>query len=71
MSAFALDLATIRRAPKVLLHEHLDGGLRPATLIEMADEIGYAALPTRDPAELATWFKPAPGEGGLSLERYL
>ena len=71
MAAFVLDLATIRRAPKVLLHEHLDGGLRPATLIEMAEEIGYAALPTRDPAELATWFKPAPGEGGLSLERYL
>ena len=71
MAAFVLDLATIRRAPKVLLHEHLDGGLRPATLIEMAEEIGYTALPTRDPAELATWFKPAPGEGGLSLERYL
>jgi len=66
-----LDLATIRRAPKVLLHEHLDGGLRPATLIELADEIGYTALPTRDPGELATWFKPAPGEGGRSLVRYL
>jgi adenosine deaminase len=71
MAAVALDLATIRRAPKVLLHEHLDGGLRPATLIELADQIDYEALPTRNPDELATWFKPAPGEGGRSLERYL
>ncbi len=71
MSPFALDLATIRRAPKVLLHEHLDGGLRPSTLIELSDEIGYTALPTRDPEELAAWFKPAPGEGGRSLVRYL
>jgi len=71
MSPFALDLATIRRAPKVLLHEHLDGGLRPSTLIELADEIGYTALPTRDPEELAAWFKPVPGEGGRSLVRYL
>jgi adenosine deaminase len=71
MAAAALDLATIRRAPKVLLHEHLDGGLRPATLIELADQIGYQALPTRNPDELGSWFKPAPGEGGRSLERYL
>ena len=66
-----LDLGTIRRAPKVLLHEHLDGGLRPATLIELANEIGYAGLPTNDAGELATWFKPAPGEGGRSLVHYL
>jgi adenosine deaminase len=71
MATFALDPATIRRAPKVLLHEHLDGGLRPSTLIELADEIGYPALPTRDPGELGGWFKPAPGEGGRSLVRYL
>jgi adenosine deaminase len=71
MAAPPLDLATIRRAPKVLLHEHLDGGLRPATLIELADEIGYTALPTHDPAELATWFKPAPGTADRSLVRYL
>ena len=71
MAPRPLDHATIRRAPKVLLHEHLDGGLRPSTLIELADEIAYAALPTRDPDELASWFKPAPGEGGRSLVRYL
>jgi adenosine deaminase len=71
MAPIVLDHATIRRAPKVLLHEHLDGGLRPSTLIELADEIGYTALPTQDAAELAAWFKPAPGEGGRSLVRYL
>jgi adenosine deaminase len=71
MATPALDPTTILRAPKVLLHEHLDGGLRPLTLIELADEIGYAGLPTRDPAELSGWFKPAPGEGGRSLVRYL
>ena len=71
MAPLPLDPATIRRAPKVLLHEHLDGGLRPATLIDLADEIGYSALPTRDADALARWFKPAPGEGGRSLVRYL
>ena len=71
MAAAALDLATIRSAPKVLLHEHLDGGLRPSTLIELADEIGYEGLPTRDAVELATWFKPAPGTADRSLVRYL
>jgi adenosine deaminase len=71
MAAAPLDLATIRRAPKVLLHEHLDGGLRPATLIQLAKAIGYEGLPTRDPAELATWFKPAAGLADRSLVRYL
>lgn len=71
MAPIALDHATVRRAPKVLLHEHLDGGLRPSTLVELADGIGYTALPTHDADELASWFKPAPGEGGRSLVRYL
>ena len=66
-----LDLPTIRRAPKVLLHEHLDGGLRPTTLVELAREIGYDGLPTTDPAELAVWFKAGPAQAGRSLERYL
>ena len=42
----------ILRVPKVLLHDHLDGGLRPATVAELADVTGYAGLPTTDPAEL-------------------
>ena len=46
----------ILQAPKVLLHDHLDGGLRPATIVELAAESGYEGLPTRDPEELATWM---------------
>ncbi len=49
-------LETIRAAPKVLLHDHLDGGLRPSTIVELADEFGYAELPTTDPEELAAWM---------------
>jgi adenosine deaminase len=44
-----------RRAPKVLLHDHLDGGLRPSTIIELADTIGWQ-LPATDPGELQAWF---------------
>ncbi len=63
----AVDL--IRQAPKVLLHDHLDGGLRPGTVIELADDIDYVGLPTADPAELARWF--ARGADQKSLELYL
>ncbi|MCF6524430.1 adenosine deaminase [Streptomyces sp. JJ36] len=60
----------IRRAPKVLLHDHLDGGLRPATIIELARETGYDGLPEAEDAErLDTWFREAADSG--SLERYL
>jgi adenosine deaminase len=65
----ALDLATIRRAPKVLLHDHLDGGLRPRTVIELAAEAGYRELPTTDPDELSAWFTR--GADRKSLELYL
>src|SRR5437773_3662957 len=46
----------IGRAPKVLLHDHLDGGLRPATVIELAREYGYDHLPTTDLDDLSAWF---------------
>ncbi len=64
-----LDEAAIRSAPKVLLHDHLDGGVRPETVVELAAEIGYEALPERDEAALSTWFREACNSG--SLERYL
>jgi adenosine deaminase len=65
----ALTAETIVAAPKVLLHDHLDGGLRPATLIDLAERIGYRNLPVTDPAELAQWFSESAYSG--SLERYL
>ena len=49
-------LERILLAPKVLLHDHLDGGLRPATIVELAHETGYADLPTTDPVELGAWM---------------
>ena len=45
-------LDQIKALPKALLHDHLDGGLRPQTIIEIADEIGYEKLPTKDPEKL-------------------
>ncbi|MGA8117988.1 MAG: adenosine deaminase [Actinocatenispora sp.] len=60
----------IRHAPKVLLHDHLDGGLRPATIIELARDVGYQdRLPSTDPDELGRWFIEAANSG--SLVRYL
>ena len=59
----------VRTAPKVLLHDHLDGGLRPTTVIELAEAAGYRDLPTTDAAELQTWFRDSADSG--SLVRYL
>jgi adenosine deaminase len=64
-----LDLATCRRAPKALLHDHLDGGLRPTSVVELAAETGYTELPTTDPEALGRWFAEAADSG--SLVRYL
>jgi adenosine deaminase len=46
----------LARAPKALLHDHLDGGLRARTVVELAAEHGYRGLPTTDEAALAKWF---------------
>ncbi len=51
----SLSIDQLRLAPKVLLHDHLDGGLRPATVIELAADCGHQ-LPTADAGELAAWF---------------
>ncbi len=58
----------IRALPKVLLHDHLDGGLRPATIVELARDAGHT-LPADDGEALARWFTESADSG--SLERYL
>ncbi len=55
----------IRSVPKVLLHDHLDGGLRPQTIIDLAKSIRYSKLPTKDPGELAAWFFRGANKGNL------
>ena len=60
---------TLRRAPKALLHDHLDGGLRPQTIIELAETIGYQGLPAREAGALGAWFRDNADSG--TLERYL
>jgi len=55
----------IKEVPKVLLHDHLDGGLRANTIIELAREQNYNKLPTEDPAELEQWFQKGANKGNL------
>ena len=62
-----VPLEILRSAPKVLLHDHLDGGLRPETVVELAREQSYDGLPTRDPAELGRWFHASAASGSLPL----
>jgi adenosine deaminase len=64
-----LRAETIREAPKAMLHDHLDGGLRPSTIVDLAAEFGYDGLPTADPDELATHIRR--GADRKSLELYL
>jgi adenosine deaminase len=64
-----LSLDLIKQAPKALLHDHLDGGLRPATVLELAEETGYDELPATDVDALAEFFRTAAHSG--SLVRYL
>jgi adenosine deaminase len=61
----------LRAVPKVLLHDHLDGGLRPQTIVDLAvgDPLVEADLAAPDAAGLGTWFRDSADSG--SLERYL
>jgi adenosine deaminase len=63
----ASQRALLPSAPKVLLHDHLDGGLRPATVVELAQEYGYTNLPTTDVDELALWFNRGAKRNDLVL----
>ncbi|MET8219744.1 adenosine deaminase [Streptomyces hirsutus] len=64
MTTPRLDTETLRRLPKAVLHDHLDGGLRPSTVVELADTVGHT-LPTTDPDELAAWYVEAADSGDL------
>jgi adenosine deaminase len=68
MASLPASHELVARAPKVLLHDHLDGGLRPATVVELAREAGHP-LPAEDADGLRRWFEDSAGSG--SLERYL
>lgn len=57
----------LRELPKVLLHDHLDGGLRPQTVIDLAKDQKYKKLPTSDAGELAEWFHRGAKRGSLPL----
>src|SRR3984893_841921 len=64
-----LDKQVLQSLPKVLLHEHLDGVLRPKTIIELAKEVNYLELPNGNAEELAQWFHQGANQG--SLPKYL
>jgi adenosine deaminase len=59
------DRDLVHRLPKVLLHEHLDGGLRPTTVLELAQESGYRDLPVETPEEISQWFFEGAARGDL------
>ena len=67
MENVPVTLEEIRVVPKVLLHDHLDGGLRPATIIELAKESGYQGLPSADVTELTRWMSGVAQRGKLEL----
>jgi adenosine deaminase len=56
--------ANIAALPKVSLHDHLDGGLRPSTILELADAIGHPT-PADDPESLQAWFDESCDSGDL------
>src|SRR5690348_7498093 len=60
-------LAEIRTVPKVLLHDHLDGGLRPRTVLDLAREIGYADLPGDNVEELTRRLTEGAHRGHLEI----
>jgi adenosine deaminase len=64
-----LEESLLKVLPKVLLHEHLDGVLRPQTVIELANAVRYTELPTRDSKMLGQWFQQGANQG--SLAKYL
>lgn len=64
-----IDKRILQSLPKVLLHEHMDGVLRPSTVIDLAKGIKYTLLPSEDPDALGEWFHRGANQG--SLPEYL
>lgn len=62
-----IDKERLRRAPKVVLHEHLDGSLRPGTVLDLARRAGYSELPFDETGRLADWFAAGAARGSLPL----
>src|SRR5437899_12558855 len=60
------EKSVLQSLPKILLHEHLDGVLRPRTVIELAASTRYTELPTNDATELAAWFHQGANQGNLA-----
>ncbi|MCS4276210.1 adenosine deaminase [Mycetocola lacteus] len=60
----SLDGVDLSRLPKVSLHDHLDGGLRPQTIIDLAREIDLE-LPADNAEDLGQWFLDQCNAGNL------
>ena len=68
--ATQVSSSAIVSAPKALLHDHLDGGLRIETILELSEAIGWTPkLPTTDPTDLQAWFTA--GAAAKDLLKYL
>ncbi len=67
MTVLEITRKSLAQCPKVLLHDHLDGGLRPETIIALAEEMGYEDLPSKNKAELSEWMLNTAKQGNLEL----
>ncbi|MFC3849052.1 adenosine deaminase [Corynebacterium hansenii] len=64
-----VEASVVADLPKVVLHDHLTGGMRPTTLVELAAQAGYGGLPSDEPEEVARWFVEAGNAGNFSAHR--
>jgi len=67
MTLLEISQDSVKQCPKILLHDHLDGGLRPETIISLAQESGYTQLPSSNAGELSRWMLNTAKQGNLEL----